>query len=47
MNDFDEQRRAGIAHPVFDPDKFADLNIDREAWKLDQPVAAAAQTATP
>jgi AGCS family alanine or glycine:cation symporter len=47
MNDFDEQRRAGIAHPVFDPQKFADLNIDREAWKLDQPVTATAQTATP
>jgi AGCS family alanine or glycine:cation symporter len=35
IRDYDEQRRAGIAHPVFDPDKFADLNIDRKAWALD------------
>jgi len=32
VNDYDEQRRAGIAQPVFDPAKFADLNIDRDAW---------------
>jgi AGCS family alanine or glycine:cation symporter len=32
MRDYDEQKRAGIAHPVFDPDKFADLNMDRQAW---------------
>jgi len=43
MQDFDEQKRAGIAEPVFDPDKFADLNIDRRAWALEErmPVAAA------
>jgi AGCS family alanine or glycine:cation symporter len=46
MRDYDEQRRAGIEHPVFDPDKFADLNIDREAWTLEPPVAAARQAAT-
>jgi len=37
MRDYDEQKRAGIEHPVFDPDKFADLNIDRDAWTFDQP----------
>jgi alanine or glycine:cation symporter, AGCS family len=36
MRDYDEQKRAGIEHPVFDPDKFPDLNIDRKAWALDQ-----------
>jgi AGCS family alanine or glycine:cation symporter len=30
--DYDEQRRAGIAHPGLDPAQFADLDIDREAW---------------
>jgi alanine or glycine:cation symporter, AGCS family len=43
MRDYDEQKRAGIAHPVFDPDKFPDLNIDRKAWALDQPALAAAE----
>lgn len=32
LNDFDEQRAAGIARPVFDPDKFPDLDIDKDAW---------------
>ncbi|WP_376692274.1 alanine/glycine:cation symporter family protein [Wenzhouxiangella sp. EGI_FJ10409] len=32
MNDYDQQWRAGKV-PIFDPDKFPDLNIDREAWK--------------
>jgi alanine or glycine:cation symporter, AGCS family len=32
IKDFDQQIRAGVEQPVFDPDKFADLNIDREAW---------------
>jgi AGCS family alanine or glycine:cation symporter len=35
MRDYDEQKRAGIAHPVFDPGKFPDLNIDRKAWVLE------------
>jgi AGCS family alanine or glycine:cation symporter len=51
MRDFDEQRRAGIAQPVFDPAKFPDLNIDRRAWSFDEPpmtgLAARAQPATP
>ena len=31
MHDYDQQSRTG-AIPVFDPNKFPDLNIDREAW---------------
>ena len=45
MRDYDGQKRAGIEHPVFDPDKFADLNIDRKAWALEEPVRAVAQPA--
>jgi alanine or glycine:cation symporter, AGCS family len=36
MRDYDAQKQAGVEHPVFDPGKFADLNIDRKAWALDQ-----------
>jgi AGCS family alanine or glycine:cation symporter len=43
MRDYDEQKRAGIEHPVFDPDKFADLNIDRRAWAIEQPLPATAK----
>jgi alanine or glycine:cation symporter, AGCS family len=41
MRDFDEQIRAGEAAPVFDPAKFADLNIDRRAWVPQGPSPAA------
>jgi alanine or glycine:cation symporter, AGCS family len=49
IDDFDAQRRAGIEHPVFDPDKFSDLNIDRRAWAIEQPVTvpAGARAAVP
>jgi AGCS family alanine or glycine:cation symporter len=30
--DFSSQLKAGIDRPVLDPDKYADLNIDRNAW---------------
>jgi AGCS family alanine or glycine:cation symporter len=30
--DFRQQLKAGVARPVLDPDKFADLDIDRGAW---------------
>ncbi len=30
--DFRQQLQAGVARPVLDPDKFADLDIDRRAW---------------
>ena len=43
MRDYDEQKRAGIEHPVFDPDKFPDLNIDRTAWALAPAAVAPAQ----
>jgi AGCS family alanine or glycine:cation symporter len=39
IRDYDAQRRAGIAQPVLDPAKFADLDIDREAWPA-EPAAA-------
>lgn len=34
--DYRAQLDAGTEHPVFDPDNFPDLDIDREAWKLDR-----------
>ncbi|HSA80069.1 MAG TPA: alanine/glycine:cation symporter family protein [Geminicoccaceae bacterium] len=45
IRDFDEQRRAGVEQPVFDPDKFADLDIDRDAWPPLQPGGAVARPA--
>ena len=33
MRDYDEQRRAGIERPLFDASKFADLDIDHDAWR--------------
>lgn len=33
MSDYDEQRRSGIERPVFDVSKFADLDIDHDAWR--------------
>ena len=42
INDYDEQRRAGIKQPVFDASKFSDLNIDRDAWPA-PPTSAAAE----
>ena len=38
MRDFDLQIQAGIRQPIFNPNKFADLNIDHEAWALDEPL---------
>jgi alanine or glycine:cation symporter, AGCS family len=37
LADYDGQIRAGQRHPLLDPDKFADLNIDRKAWTGEQP----------
>ena len=34
MKDFDAQRKAGVKIPMFDPDKFPDLDIDKSAWQL-------------
>jgi len=30
--DFGQQLKAGVERPVLDPDKYADLNIDRSVW---------------
>jgi len=32
LNDFRDQLKAGIVCPIFDPDKFPDLDADRTAW---------------
>ncbi|ABC30709.1 Na+/alanine symporter [Hahella chejuensis KCTC 2396] len=32
LRDYDEQIQSGVKSPVFDPDKFADLDIDHSAW---------------
>jgi AGCS family alanine or glycine:cation symporter len=36
LNDFRDQVKAGKEYPVFDPEKFPDLDIDKTAWKLDK-----------
>ncbi|GAA0558684.1 alanine/glycine:cation symporter family protein [Halomonas salifodinae] len=50
MRDFDEQLGAGVKRPTFAAEKFADLDIDPEAWALepeDRQPAAAPSPATP
>ncbi|MEO0829896.1 MAG: alanine/glycine:cation symporter family protein [Pseudomonadota bacterium] len=37
LRDFDEQRKAGVARPVFNPEQFADLDIDHSAWHHKDP----------
>jgi len=32
VTDFRAQLKAGVARPIFDPAKFPDLDLDREAW---------------
>ncbi len=39
MRDFDDQMKAGEERPIFDRARFPDLNIDRRAWVLNEPVA--------
>ncbi len=34
LNDYIRQLKQGKEHPEFDPEKFPDLDIDKEAWKL-------------
>jgi alanine or glycine:cation symporter, AGCS family len=41
MRDFDQQMKAGRA-PVFDAGRFADLNIDKDAWVIEDPAAGLA-----
>jgi len=47
LNDFRDQLKQGKEHPVFDPAKFADLDIDASAWKLDQPEPSQAPAGQP
>jgi len=46
MRDYDDQRKAGINQPVFDSAKFADLDLDRNAWPANPQVEPAAGNAT-
>lgn len=39
LDDFKEQVGAGVARPILDPGKFADLDIDRTAWTGKDPDA--------
>lgn len=43
MRDYDQQRRDGIAQPVFDASQFSDLDLDPQAW----PAVNAAEPAAP
>ncbi len=40
LKDYDEQIKAGVPHPVLDPEKFPDLQIDKQAWALGEGVPA-------
>jgi len=35
LNDYRDQLKQGTEHPVFDPEKFSDLDIDPTAWRMD------------
>jgi len=45
LKDYDAQRQAGVAQPVFDGSRFADLDLDRAAWPTAKPAAATAAQA--
>jgi len=47
LNDYDNQRAAGIKTPVFDSSQFPDLDLDRKAWPANpvQPEPTAQATA--
>jgi len=36
VNDFRTQLKAGVARPIFDPARFPDLDLDREAWNTER-----------
>ena len=36
LRDFDTQLKSGVQRPVFDPDNFPDLDLDRTAWTKHQ-----------
>ena len=33
LKDFDDQRKAGVERPVFNPEQFPDLDLDHSAWR--------------
>ena len=35
LNDYRKQLKAGVEHPLFEAERFADLDLDREAWRHD------------
>lgn len=35
LNDYRTQLKAGVEHPIFEPDRFPELDLDREAWRHD------------
>lgn len=37
LKDYDAQRKAGAAQPVFDGSRFTDLDLDRAAWPTAKP----------
>ncbi len=39
------ERKAGVKQPVFDSSKFADLDLDRNAWPANPQVETAADKA--
>ncbi|MDR6773237.1 Na+/alanine symporter [Azospirillum sp. BE72] len=43
LRDYDRQIAAGVEAPVFDAAQFADLNLDREAWIIEQAPPATAK----
>jgi AGCS family alanine or glycine:cation symporter len=45
MRDFDQQMKAGHT-PLFDANRFADLNIDRKAWAIGDAASAMAKQKT-
>ena len=45
LKDYDAQRQAGVAQPVFDGSRFADLDLDRAAWPAAKPAATTAAQA--
>ena len=36
VRDYDKQLKSGVKEPVFDPDHYKHLDIDREAWTFDE-----------
>lgn len=37
MRDFDQQIQSGESQPIFNPERFPELNLDHQAWAMDDP----------